>query len=250
MARSTNSRRAGPVKAASKRKGAGPRRWLLRLLATLVLGAIGFAGWFWWDMRDWRPDPARYPEQGAVISSFTSGTRFETLKATGGAFVYLELAGANRTPDPNFASRLANAQAAGLGVGILYPFDPCLRADPQSGRFARMVPRDADLLPPAIALVPTASDCLPQVSDAAVESELMTLINQIETHAGKQVILKLGRDFEARHNVAQMIARDLWLTRDRARPDYAGRPWLLWSANSARVSEATEGTLEWVVVQQ
>mgnify|MGYP007086640107 CR=1 FL=1 len=49
---------------------------------------------------------------------------------------------------------------------------------------------------------------------------------------------------------AAALARDLWLARDRARPDYAGRPWLLWSANSARVTEASEEPVEWVVVQK
>jgi hypothetical protein len=39
--------------------------------------------------------------------------------------------------------------------------------------------------------------------------------------------------FEERHKTATALTRDLWLTRDRARPDYAGRPWLLWSANRA-----------------
>ncbi len=129
-------------------------------------------------------------------------------------------------------------------------FDPCAPADLQSGVFAQMVPRDAALLPPAIGLIRLADSCSPKVSDAAVESELMTLINQIETHAGKPVILKLGRDFQERHNTATALTRDLWLARDRARPDYAGRPWLLWSANSQLVSEASEEPIEWVVVQK
>ncbi len=88
------------------------------------------------------------------------------------------------------------------------------------------------------------------MSDAAVESELMTLINQIELHAGTPVVLKLSENFELRHGTARSTARDLWLVRDRARPDYAGRPWLLWSANSQRVVEGVEEPVEWVVVQR
>ena len=113
-----------------------------------------------------------------------------------------------------------------------------------------MVPRDSRLLPPAIGLVRLADGCNPAVSDAAVESELMTLINQIEMHSGAAVILKLSPAFEARHNTATALSRDLWLMRDRARPDYAGRPWLLWSANSALVTAASEEPIDWVVVQK
>jgi lysozyme len=228
-----------------------PRRWLLRLAALLVLFGLAFAAWLWWDMRGWRPDPELYPEQGALVPVGTAPVRFETLKAIGAGFVYLPLASGPGADGPGgFADRFAAARAAGLKVGVVLPFDPCLGADAQSGVFAQMVPRDAGLLPPAIALENLAETCDPAVSDAATESELMTLINQIELHAGKPVILKLSPAFQERHKTATALARDLWLVRDRARPDYAGRPWLLWSANSARMTEASEEPVEWVVVQK
>jgi lysozyme len=220
---------------------------LVRLAAAAVLFAIAFAAWLWWDMRGWRPDETLYPEQGALVPASGAELRFATLKAVGAQFVYLPLVAA---APGDFAARFAAAREAGLQVGVVLAFDPCTRADVQSGVFAQMVPRDPDLLPPAIGLDRLADGCEPRVSDAAVESELMTLINQIETHAGRPAILKLSRGFEERHNTAGALARDLWLARDRARPDYAGRPWLLWSANSALVTEAGEDPVEWVVVQK
>jgi len=223
---------------------------MLRAFALVVLVAFAFAAWLWWDMREWQPDEALYPEQGAVIASGRAPVRFETIRALGGAFVYLELPATGGAADPGFAARLTAARTAGLKVGVIHRLDPCQRADRQSGDFTRQVARDPDLLPPAIALVQLADGCNPKVSDAAVESELLTLINQIEMHTGKPAILKLGRAFEGRHRIATMIERDLWLMRDRARPDYAGRPWLLWSANSQRVTEASEQPIEWVVVQK
>jgi lysozyme len=239
------------AKAARTRARRTPRRWLWRLAALAGLFGLAFAAWLWWDMREWRPDPGLYPEQGAQVAAGTAPVRFETLKAIGAQFVYLPLAsGAGSEAPGGFADRFAAARKAGLRVGVVLPFDPCLGADAQSGVFAQMVPRDEALLPPAIALDRLADACDPKVSDAAVESELMTLINQIELHAGKPVILKLSPAFQERHKTATALARDLWLARDRARPDYAGRPWLLWSANSARVTEASEEPVEWVVVQK
>jgi lysozyme len=218
--------------------------------ALAVLTGLAFLAWLWWDMREWRPDETVFPEQGAVIARGASATRFETIKALGGAFVYLELPDENGPRDPGFAARLAAARDAGIKVGVIHAFDPCRSADVQSSFFTRMVPRDAAWLPPAISLTRVGDGCAPAVSDAAVESELVTLINQIETHAGKPVILKLSRGFEARHHSARALERDLWLMRDRAQPDYAGRPWLLWSANSSLVSEASEEPIEWAVVQK
>lgn len=236
-------------KAKGRRNGA--RRWLVRALALLALFGLAFAAWLWWDMRTWRPDETLYPEQGALVPVGGAEIKFATLKAIGAQFVYLPLV-LDPLPDApgGFATRFGQARSAGLQVGVVIHFDPCASADLQSGVFAQMVPRDAALLPPAIGLDRLAETCSPKVSDAAVESELMTLINQIETHAGKKVILKLGRDFQERHNTATALTRDLWLARDRARPDYAGRPWLLWSGNSALVTEASEEPIEWLVVQK
>ncbi len=238
---------------ATRARGRGRGRalgWVWRLAAPVVLTACAFVAWLWWDMRSWRPDDTIFPEQGAVIASNAGPVRFVTLKALGGAFAYLELPQEGGSPDPGFAARLAAAREAGLKVGVIHVFDPCRSADAQSAFFSRMVPRDAGWLPPAIALARLGDGCAAPVSDAAVESELVTLINQIETHAGKPVILKLARGFQERHRSAQALERDLWLMRDRAQPDYAGRPWLLWSANASLMSEASEEPIEWAVVQK
>ncbi|MEQ8409990.1 MAG: glycoside hydrolase family 25 protein [Erythrobacter sp.] len=238
---------------ARRRKvGAGGRiiRLAWQAFALLVLATILYSAWLWVDMRSWQPAEDVYREQGAAIRSGASATRFETLRALGAQFVYLELAPSGAAPDPGFASRLERARAAGLKVGLVFPFDLCARADPQSARFTRMVPRDGDLLPPAISLRIRRNPCTPPLSDAAVESELMTLINQIEMHAGRPVILKIGPAFERKYRIAGRIERDLWLLRDRAEPDYAGRPWLLWSANGGLMTEASRDPVEWVVVQE
>ena len=225
-------------------------RRLLQLAALIALCSVVYSAWFWYDMRSWRPDEALYPEQGAVIASGLSGLRFETLKATGADFVYLELAPGSAATDPKFRERLKAAREAQLRVGILQRFNPCERADTQSARFARMVARDPELMPPAVALSQLPQSCDPRVSEAAVTSEVATFINQIERHAGKPVILRLSESFENRFRFAQTINRDLWLERDRLRPAYTQRPWLLWSANSQLVNEASEEPIEWVVVQK
>ena len=96
----------------------------LQLVAVIAFGALIYAGWFWFEMRSWKPDTALYPEQGAVIASGTPGVRFETLKAVGASFVYLELGAAGAPPDPGFRQRLAAALEAGLKVGIVQAFAP------------------------------------------------------------------------------------------------------------------------------
>ena len=88
------------------------------------------------------------------------------------------------------------------------------------------------------------------MSQSAIESELTTFLNQIETHTGKPTILKISRRFEKRYRLATRIDRNLWLESTYMLPEYAGRPWTLWTANAMLKSEASASALRWVVVSR
>lgn len=233
----------------SRKSVKGRARWKRYLLAALVLAGSFAYVWYWWDMRHWAPDEAIYPDQGVSVGQGQGIVGFETIRALGGKFAYLEASRGSSGQDQRFVRNLEAASRAGLQIGAVHIFDPCEGADGQSANFARVVPRDPGLLPPAILLDKTADVCDSRVSDAAVESELMILINQVELHVGKPVILKPSKEFESRYRIAGRVERDLWLMRDRFLPDYASRPWLLWSANAARATEVSSEPIEWVVVQ-
>ncbi len=130
----------------------------------------------------------------------------------------------------------------------MHRYDPCQPAETQAANFVTVVPRDGAMLPPALDLDLLADACPVKVSDAAVTSELMTFLNQIETHTGKPTILKISSRFEARYHLAAKLDRNLWLVRTRFQPDYAGRPWMLWTANAMLDSAASDEPLRWVVV--
>ena len=246
MARKRNS--GTRTRARSPRRSSG-RSWRLYVLAAIALAGLAGTLWYWWEIQHWTPDEAIYPDQGVSVSQDNGLVGFATVRALGGKFAYLEASAGASGKDTRFARNLAAARDAGLQVGALHRFDPCTSADAQSANFVTMVPRDADLIPTAIELDRLTDSCPDKVSDAAMESELLTLINQIEMHVGKPVIIKLSKPFEERFSASTIIERDLWLSRDRFVPRYTGRPWLLWSANRALDSEASQSPVEWVVVQ-
>lgn len=225
------------------------QRWWARLLSLCVLGFAAFALWYWWDIQHFAPEESAYPEQGISVNESHGWVGFDTASALGAGFAYIEASSGASGQDGRFGRNLAAAHEAGLLAGAVHRFDPCSGADAQSANFVTMVPRDADLLPPAIALEWTADSCDAKVSDAAVESELLTFINQVEMHSGKPVILRMSEEFEDRYRLAGRIDRDLWLLRDRFIPRYAARPWLLWTANKARRSDIADAPVEWVVIQ-
>lgn len=224
-------------------------RWRLRLLGAGLLVALIGGGWAWWDLHHWVPPRVAFPMQGVEIGAEDGAVDWPALKAIGADFAYLDASASAFARDGAFVKNLDDARAAKLQVGAVHRYDPCQPAEKQAGNFVTVVPRDAKMLPPAIDLDMLADDCPIKVSDAAVQSELTTFINQIETHTGKSSILKVSRTFQKRYGVAAAIDRNLWLVRDRFQPDYAGRPWMLWTANSALANEAGATPVRWVVVQ-
>ena len=230
----------------ARRRGSPTRlRWLAALLLAVLVGGI-FA---WWHLRHWTPERGLFPVQGVEIGGADEAVDWTALKAIGADFAYVDASASAFARDPSFAKHLEGARAAKLQVGAVHRYDPCQPAGPQAANFVTVVPRDAKMLPPAVELDRLADDCPVRVSDQAVESELMTFLNQIETHTGKPAILKITRQFEKRYHVATAIDRNLWLVQERFQPEYAGRPWTMWTANGALATEADDEPVRWVAVQ-
>ncbi|MDD3798681.1 MAG: glycoside hydrolase family 25 protein [Novosphingobium sp.] len=220
-------------------------RWPAALLLVLLLaGTYG-----WWRLIHWTPSREAFPVQGVLVEAGDGPVDFRALRAIGADFAYIEASEGEDSRDPDFVRYFAAARAAGLQVGALHDYDPCITAERQSGNFVTVVARDPDLLPPAIALERTARNCPRRVSDAEVESELMTFLNQVEGHVGKPALLKVSPEFESAYHLGVRLERNLWLTRTYFQPAYAGRPWTLWTANTMLHTEAGSEPLRWVVVQ-
>jgi lysozyme len=228
------------------RKKAFPWRW--RLAAALLLLALGGGAWLWWQFLHWTPERSEFPVQGVLVSE-GDDVSFTALAAIGTNFVYLEASKGADGRDPGFGENLEQVREAGLQYGVVHEYDPCEPAEEQAANFVTIVPRDDAMLPPAIALDALAENCGVMVSDGGVESELTTFLNQVESHVGKPALLKLSPAFQERYRIASRMDRSLWLNRDVLQPDYAGRPWALWTANSWLRTEAGEGPVHWVVAQ-
>jgi len=215
----------------------------------LLLALIALAVVLWQRTQEWMPSRSEFPTQGALVAEEDGAVDFNALRAIGADFVYLEASHGAEGRDAMFPRNLAAAVDAQLPHGVVHAYDPCVSAERQAANFVTIVPRDADQLPPAIALDKLASACADPIVEAGLESELTTFINQVEGHVGQPVLLKISPEFEAEHGVAVRIERNLWLERDFVEPDYAGRPWTLWTASKYSRGEASDAPLRWVVVQ-
>lgn len=223
--------------------------WRRRFAAALLLVVLAGGAWLWWQARHWAPTRSEFPAQGVLVGARDGQADFHALKAIGADFAYIEASDGASGRDSAFAANFGRVADSGLRYGVVHAYAPCVPAEQQAANFLTTVPRDPALLPPVIELTRLAEDCDDPVSEAAVESELTTFLNQIEGHVGKPAVLKISPAFEERYHVAARLERNLWLERDWLQPDYAGRPWTLWTANSSLRTEASGTPLRWVVLQ-
>lgn len=224
-------------------------RWKGRLLAAAVLIAAGGAGYLWWQLQNWSPERSSYPVQGVLVGEADGAVDFAALRAVGANFVYLEASKGADSRDGQFAANLDQLGQIDLPFGPLHYYDPCVSAEKQAANFVTIVPRSANQLPPAIALEKLASECGNSITEAGLESELTTFLNQVEGHVGQPAILKISEEFEAQYGLGPRIERGLWLSRDWRVPEYGGRPWTLWTANSGLRLPISDGPFRWVVAQ-
>jgi lysozyme len=230
-----------------KKKKSVLRFWIEALLL-LALAGTGVA--LWWQTQHWAPPRADFPSQGLVTGEAEGVVDISALRTARADFVYLEASNGADGRDQVFGRNLAALADTGIPTGAVHTYDPCVPAERQAANFVTIVPRDPAMLPPAIALAKPASACGDPVVEAALESELTTFINQVEGHAGQPVVLKVTEEFEKAYGIAARIERNLWLERDWIQPDYAGRPWVLWTANDRLTNPANGEPMRWVVVQK
>lgn len=221
-----------------------PGLWLVALAVVLAV-SVGI----WWNLARWQPDAAEYPVQGVWLTGDEPAVSIPELPGAGASFVYVTASEGARVQNDAFTATVEAARKAGMQVGAVHRFDPCVSADRQSANFVTVVPRDVAMLAPAVMLTGSGDDCRPRVRAEELESELVVFLNQIEMHAGQRAILAPSAAFEAHYHFGARAERGLWLARDWLPPEYAGRPWELWTANAGLRIAPVDGPVHWVVAR-
>lgn len=214
------------------------------LVALAIVGAFALAAWAY--ARGWAPDRNLYPMQGVSVDSRVGAVDWGTLAAQGTDFAYIRAASGERR-DPGFGRNWAEARAVGLRYGAMLDFSLCRLASDQATLFMTTVPRDNAALPPAIRLAFDPA-CPGRPGRDTLLAELNTLVNLVEGHAGKPVLINVSPDFDALYDIGSGINRTLWLDGNFFPPDYASRRWVMWTASDMRRIDGITGPVRWNVV--
>ena len=225
-------------------EGKTPRFRLGAIALAVALGAFVL----WRVVIGWTPSLDDYPMQGVVVDASNGEPVWSTLAATGVDFAYLTATVGDKIRDASFASNLEAISDVGIRYGALHIFDICRLATDQATLFITTVPRSPIALPPAVAL-DYSKTCASKPNRALILSEVSTFLSQIEAHAGKPAVLLLAPDFEKQYRISAAVDRNVWLERTWLLPDYAAKPWVMWTANTARNIDSVDGRVRWVVVR-
>jgi len=222
------------------------RLWRNAAIAlALLLGAFVL----WRMAGSYAPARSEFAVQGIVVDATHGKIDWPMLAATGVDFAYIEATDGVRPRDARFAANMSGAGEAGVRFGALHRFDLCRLASDQATSFITTVPRSDTALPAAIEFH-FSEHCTARPDRALVLSEVVTFLAQIEAHLGKPAILKLSQEFEEHYRLTSAIDRNVWLEKTWLLPDYAARPWVMWTANPHRNIEGVDQPVEWAVVRE
>lgn len=227
---------------------AGAKSRFVRAGAVLLAALLGIYV-VWTYLTSWTPSRDEYPVQGIVVSAANGKPDWARLGATGVDFAYVTAVEGAHGRDTQFQANLQAVQEAGVRFGALHHFDICRLASDQATLFITTVPRNDRALPPAVQL-DFSDTCKGRPNRALVLSELATFLGQIEAHSGMPAILLLTPEFEKEYQVSKAIDRTVWLEGDWFLPDYSARPWVMWTANTARSVDGVDGRVRWAVVRK
>lgn len=202
----------------------------------------------WSHAAAWSPSRSDYEVQGIVLNANNANPVWSTLGATGVDFVYLTATKGTQRQGRSFAAHADGAMQAGIRVGALHHFDLCRLASDQADIFITSVPRINNALPPAVQM-DFGDHCPSRPNRGLILSEITSFLSKIEVHSGVPAILLLGAEFEREYQVSKSIDRNIWLESNWFLPDYSARPWVMWTANSARHIDGVEGPVRWAVVR-
>ena len=185
---------------------------------------------------DNRPHPGverarALPIQGLDVARYQGHINFNAARQGGTHFVFIKATEGKDYIDPQFYENWRRARDAGVARGAYHFMTWCSRAADQARWFRRMVPADADALPPVLDLEwNNHSKCKNKHPRADVLEKIRVMLAEMEAHTGKVPIIYTDINFHRDVLEGEHFDNPFWLRSTAAEPHqrYRGRDWLFW----------------------
>lgn len=222
------------------------KRW--RVTAITVAGLVVAAAITWeFVLPHYRPELLPGEAYGIDVSHHQGMIDWAQVAAEDISFAYIKATEGGDHGDPRFAENWAGAGGAGLERGAYHFFTLCTSGDAQARNFLSVVPADARALPPAVDLE-LAGNCSARPDAATVHREIAEFVRLVERASGRELLLYVGNDFEARYPTKEVFDRPLWQLRFLLRPDVEG--WVVWQVTGFAHVEGIAGDVDLDVMRK
>lgn len=202
-------------------------KWIVPATILIVLFGAGAIAWYVWLPR-YRPALARGESYGVDVSSNQGYIDWSKVARSGVAYAYIKATEGTSYTDPDFATNLAAAKAAGLTVGAYHFFTLCTPGASQASNYLKSVRVSSVALPPALDLeLPGNCSARPLLSE--VESQLDAFVTKVEAATGQSPVFYIGESFEDRYPIETAERGMRW---KRSLYVHPSGPWVVWQFNA------------------
>jgi lysozyme len=164
---------------------------------------------------------------GIDASHHQGAIDWEAVADDGISFAYLKATEGTSYVDPTFAQHRAEALDLGMRVGGFHYFQLCSSGAEQASHFASVVGDldEGNLLPGAVDLELAGSCTTPPARDVLL-GEVRTFLEKVDALTGREPIVYLYPDFEARYGFAAALGdHRQWVRSLDGKPT---RDWWIW----------------------
>lgn len=228
-------------------------RWLPTFFLAAVLSACSSGGGLYGPIQgDSRPhsgvDRAQaLPIQGIDVARYQENVDFAAARDDGIRFVYMKATEGKDYIDPNFLRNWDRARQAGMPRGAYHFMNWCSSAEEQAAWFTRMVPNDADALPPVLDLEwQNSSRCPNKASRAETLVNVRLMLEAMEQHTGKLPVIYTDINFHRDIMENEPFANMFWLRSTAAEPQkrYLNRTWTFWQWTQTGIVRGVRGDVD------
>jgi lysozyme len=171
------------------------------------------------------------PVQGLDVARYQGRIDYDAARAGGTVFVYIKGTEGKDYIDPNFHDNWRRARDAGVARGAYHFMTWCSRAAEQAAWFRKMIPNDADAMPPVLDLEwNNHSRCKNKHNRADILEKVRVMLAAMEAHTGKVPVIYTDMNFHRDILEGEHFDNPFWLRSVAAEPHerYTGRDWLFW----------------------
>lgn len=214
------------------------RRVFLATAAALAALLAGL-GWLGWE-RGWtwnHPDARRFPVRGIDVSHHQGAIDWPQVATQRWIrFAYVKATEGTRWVDPQFVRNWQGARGEGLRVGAYHYFGFCTSGADQARNLLSVLPKDPDMLPPALD-VEADPTCATPPSRPALVREIAEWCRIVEASTGKRPVIYVTRESYRTLLAGSGLSYPLWFRDLLAEPaPDGGERWSFWQWHSrARV---------------